>query len=117
MADETPLPESNQGVPAPPCAMVIFGASGDLTKRKLIPAIHNLATHRLLPTDFAVIGVARTEMSDDDFRNRIRDEMKEFATGDLEDHVVEWLLPRLSYVTGEIQDSAVYEKLSERLKE
>src|SRR5215210_79879 len=109
--------ETNQAVPAPPCAMVIFGASGDLTKRKLIPAIHNLATQHLLPQDFAVIGVARSEMSDEDFRNKVRDEMSEFATGELEDGVVEWLLPRLSYVTGELQDSATYEKLRERLKE
>src|SRR5688572_30036880 len=117
MADETPLPEPNQGVPAPACAMVIFGASGDLTKRKLIPAIHNLATNHLLPEDFAVIGVSRSEMTDDDFRNRIRDEMKEFATGELEDKVVEWLIPRLSYVPGDFHDNATFEKLRERLKQ
>ncbi|HWM91492.1 MAG TPA: glucose-6-phosphate dehydrogenase [Thermoanaerobaculia bacterium] len=109
--------ETNQATPAPPCAMVIFGASGDLTKRKLIPAIHNLATQHLLPKDFAVVGVARSEMSDDDFRGKIRDEMREFATGELEDEVVEWLLPRLSYVTGELQDSSTYEKLRECLSE
>ena len=117
MADETPLPEPNQGVPAPACAMVIFGASGDLTKRKLIPAIHNLATNHLLPEDFAVIGVARTAMSDDELRNKIRDEMKEFATGELEDQVVEWLIPRLSYVAGDFHDPATFEKLRERLNE
>ena len=117
MADETPVHEPNQGVPAPACAMVIFGASGDLTKRKLIPAIHNLATHHLLPDDFAVIGVSRTEMTDDDFRNRIRDEMKEFATGELQDQVVEWLIPRLSYVAGDFHDDATFEKLRERLQQ
>jgi glucose-6-phosphate 1-dehydrogenase len=117
MADETDLPPSNQGVPAPACAMVIFGASGDLTKRKLIPAIHNLATNHLLPEDFAVIGVARSEMTDDDFRNKIRDEMKEFATGELEDQVVEWLIPRLSYVAGDFHDDATFEKLREHLQE
>ncbi|HET9226592.1 MAG TPA: glucose-6-phosphate dehydrogenase [Thermoanaerobaculia bacterium] len=117
MADETDLPPSNQGEPAPPCAMVIFGASGDLTKRKLIPAIHNLATHHLLPENFAVIGVSRSAMSDDEFRNRIRDEMKEFATGELKDEVVEWLLPRLFYLPGEFHDDATFEKLRERLQE
>src|SRR4026207_68773 len=104
MADETAVPEPNQGVPAPACAMVIFGASGDLTKRKLIPAIHNLATNHLLPEDFAVMGGARRAMSDDELRNKIRDEMKEFATGELEDQVVEWLIPRLSYVAGDFHD-------------
>jgi len=117
MADDTAVPEPNQGVPAPACAMVIFGASGDLTKRKLIPALHNLATNHLLPEDFAVIGVARTAMSDDELRNRIRDEMKEFATGELEDQVVEWLIPRLSYVAGDFHDPATFEKLRERLNE
>ncbi len=116
MADENDLPPSNQGVPAPACAMVIFGASGDLTKRKLIPAIHNLATNHLLPEDFAVIGVSRSEMTDDEFRNRIRDEMKEFATGELEDQVVEWLIPRLSYVAGDFHDDATFEKLREHLQ-
>ena len=74
---------------------MIFGASGDLTKRKLIPALHNLATNRLLPQDFAVIGVARSEMTDDAFRSRIRDEMKEFATGELEDATEPDALPAI----------------------
>ena len=117
MADEPDLPPSNQGEPAPSCAMVIFGASGDLTKRKLIPAIHNLATHKLLPEGFAVIGVSRSAMTDDEFRNKIRDEMKEFATGELKDEIVEWLLPRLFYLPGEFNDDATFEKLGERLRE
>ena len=52
----------------PPCIMVIFGAAGDLTKRKLIPALYNLKKSNLLSDNFAVIGVARAEMSDDEFR-------------------------------------------------
>ncbi|HYN19899.1 MAG TPA: glucose-6-phosphate dehydrogenase [Thermoanaerobaculia bacterium] len=113
MADEA----DEKGVPAPACAMVIFGASGDLNKRKLIPALHNLVVEHLLPSDFAVIGVSRTEMSDDDFREKTKEDLKEFATGDVDDKTVEWLLPRLSYVTGELQDPATFEKLSSRLKE
>src|SRR5215216_603744 len=53
---------------APPCAMVIFGASGDLTSRKLIPALYDLALQRLLPAGFSVIGTARQEMDSDSFR-------------------------------------------------
>src|SRR5688500_20292872 len=62
-----------------PCVLVIFGASGDLTKRKLIPAVYALALRRLLPESFAVVGVARTETSDDDFRAQMRDAVERFA--------------------------------------
>ena len=54
-----------------PCALVIFGASGDLTRRKLFPALYSLALRRLLPEQFAVVGVARSEESDDEFRERM----------------------------------------------
>jgi glucose-6-phosphate 1-dehydrogenase len=91
--------------------MVIFGASGDLTKRKLIPALCNLAVHKLLPHDFAVIGVARTEMSDEEFRQKIRDEIREFATGPVADEVLDWLIPRLSYLAGEFSEAPTFEKV------
>src|SRR3712207_8289830 len=55
---------------APPAVLVVFGASGDLTARKLMPAIERLALRRLLPGGFSVVGVARTEMDDEDFRDR-----------------------------------------------
>ena len=58
------------------CIMVIFGASGDLTKRKLIPALYNLAKEGYLPDDFAVVGVARSEMNSEQFRERITADMK-----------------------------------------
>ena len=54
---------------APPGVLVVFGASGDLTHRKLLPALERLSRRRLLPAAFAVVGVARTEMSDDGFRD------------------------------------------------
>ena len=57
----------------PPCAIVIFGANGDLTKRKLIPALYRLAYDRRMPPGFAVLGNSRTKMSDDDFRNKMRE--------------------------------------------
>ena len=63
---------SQERIPEPH-VMVIFGASGDLTKRKLLPALYSLIRERLLPSNFAVMGVARTEFTDDQFR----DEMKE----------------------------------------
>ena len=53
---------------AEPCVMVIFGATGDLTKRKLFPALYNLAKEEFLPENFAIVGVGRQEMTSDDFR-------------------------------------------------
>ena len=63
----------------PPCAMVIFGASGDLTKRKLVPALYSLARDRLLPTAFSVVGVARRDIGDEGFRGQMREACDKFA--------------------------------------
>src|SRR5437867_13167900 len=86
---------------APPCVMVIFGAAGDLTKRKLIPALYNLKHAQLLPDNFAVIGVARAEMKTEEFRRRLTDEMREFATEKVEPEAWEWLAERLYYLSGD----------------
>ena len=59
-----------------PCVMVIFGAAGDLTARLLLPALYNLARADLLSKEFAVLGVARAQMTDEDFRKRIQDDVK-----------------------------------------
>jgi hypothetical protein len=78
--DTLPAPtaaEDHRSTPeAPPCTMVIFGASGDLTKRKLIPALINLKRDKILPQNFAVIGMSRSKMSDEDFRNRMTDDLR-----------------------------------------
>src|SRR5258708_19499505 len=58
---------------ADPCAIVIFGASGDLTKRKLVPALYRLTQQRLLPAEFAIVGFARSPMSNDEFRDKMKD--------------------------------------------
>src|SRR6202789_3775467 len=62
----------------PECAMVIFGANGDLTKRKLLPALYRLAYERRIPPTFAVIGNSRTEMTDDQFRDKMRESVEHF---------------------------------------
>ena len=67
-----------------PCVMVIFGASGDLTRRKLIPALYNLARSQLLSREFAVIGLARSPMSSEDYRKKVSEDMKQFATGEID---------------------------------
>src|ERR1044071_709451 len=58
---------------AEPCTVVIFGASGDLTKRKLVPALYRLMQQRLLPAEFGIIGFARSEMGDEEFRDKMKD--------------------------------------------
>src|SRR3954447_22433781 len=68
--DVTPLADPEDR-PAPPAVLVIFGASGDLTSRKLMPAVERLALRRLLPASFSVVGVARTEMDDEEFLQRM----------------------------------------------
>src|SRR5437667_7182853 len=96
---------------SPPCIMVIFGAAGDLTKRKLIPALYNLKHSNLLSDNFAVIGVARAEMNDTEFRRRLRDEMREFATDEVEPKEWKWLEERLYYLSGDFNDDQTFARL------
>ena len=100
---------------SPPCILVIFGAAGDLTKRKLIPALYNLHRNDLLPDEFAVIGLARAEMDDDEFRRRQRDDMDEFATEKVDDAVWDWLAQRLFYLSGDFNDTATFAQLKSAL--
>jgi glucose-6-phosphate 1-dehydrogenase len=100
---------------APPCALVIFGAAGDLTKRKLIPALYNLRSSELLSDSFVVIGVARAEMSDEEFRNRLRNDMREFSTEEVTAETWDWLAERLFYLSGDFDDDGTFEQLKERL--
>jgi glucose-6-phosphate 1-dehydrogenase len=95
---------------------VIFGAAGDLTKRLLIPALYNLAHHHLLPQDFAVVGLARNAMSDDEFRQSMRQAIDESArVGTVEAAVWENLEKRLYYITAAFDDAAGYTRLAEIL--
>ncbi len=100
-----------------PCAMVIFGASGDLTKRKLIPALYNLAKDNLLSREFALVGFARPEMSHEQFRDKCCEELKQFATGQVDSDLWHWFARRLYYVSGDFSDPAAYAKLKTVLAE
>jgi glucose-6-phosphate 1-dehydrogenase len=96
---------------ASPCAIVIFGAAGDLTKRLLIPALYNLARSNLLPKDFAIVGVARGQMSTDDFRTKMSRDIQEFATVPVDPQIWQWFEQRLYYLAGEFQDADTYNQL------
>ena len=80
-----------------PCVMVIFGATGDLTKRKLFPALYNLAKEDFLPNNFAIIGVGRQELETKDFRAQILENLKEFAGEKLDPKILAWPSPFRSF--------------------
>jgi glucose-6-phosphate 1-dehydrogenase len=101
-----------------PTVVVIFGATGDLTRRKLMPALYNLALARLLPPGFSVLGVARRPWSDDDFRAEQRAGAAEFSrTKPLDDVVWDDFAQGVGYVRGTFEDPATYEALKARLDE
>jgi glucose-6-phosphate 1-dehydrogenase len=104
---------ATEAAPADPCTFVIFGASGDLTHRLLVPALYNLAAGGLLPEAFAIIGVARAEKSDDAFRAELAESLHRFATGKVDAAVADRLLRCVHYVNGAADDPATYHRLKE----
>ena len=101
--------------PADPCAFVIFGASGDLTHRLVFPALYNLAADGLLPQAFALIGVARKDMSSDAFRAGLEKSLREFATRPVQADVVRRLVECVEYVSAGADDPQAYERLGDAL--
>ena len=101
-----------------PCTMVIFGASGDLTRRKLMPAIYSLARDRLLPPNLAVVGVARKPISDPDFRKSMRAGCDEFARRrPVDPQLWQSFESGIFYHQGDFDDATAYERLKKRLGE
>jgi glucose-6-phosphate 1-dehydrogenase len=100
-----------------PCVLTIFGASGDLTRRKLLPALYALAYRDLLPERFAVVGVARTEETDDQFRQRMREAVDEFARDPVRDDVWERLAAGMRYVTTDFSTAHGFDELARVLSE
>jgi glucose-6-phosphate 1-dehydrogenase len=100
---------------ADPCAFVIFGAAGDLTKRLLLPALYNLDASGLLPDEFALVGVARRPMSDEEFRGQMRAALEQFATDRTIPKTLEDVVSRCRYVRGDLDDDATYERLKDTL--
>jgi glucose-6-phosphate 1-dehydrogenase len=100
--------------PADPCIMVIFGASGDLTKRLLMPALYNLACDGFLPKSFAIIGMAMDELTTEQFRERLSKEIRTFSTRKTFDQEV-WdsFVQKLHYTPGKFDDPAAFKHLGE----
>jgi glucose-6-phosphate 1-dehydrogenase len=103
------------GKPGDPCTMVIFGAAGDLTRRKLIPALYNLARKDLLSREFAIVGVARSPLATEDFRKKASDDIKQFATDAVDPDLWEWFLRRMYYIHGDFKDKNLFSQLKDTL--
>jgi glucose-6-phosphate 1-dehydrogenase len=97
--------------------IVIFGASGDLTKRKLLPSLYNLGSYHLLPTHFSIIGVARRPLSDDLFRDQLGKDLAEFGTQPVDPNLWSKFQECISYCAGEFDDPATYIKLADVLSQ
>src|SRR5947209_10456450 len=115
---DNPLLEGLEVRRAPdPCILVIFGASGDLTKRKLFPALYSLASRRLLPEHFAVVGAARSAETDEDFKERMKEAVQENARDDFRDDVWELLADGMRYVPLDFADDQGEDELARTLTE
>src|ERR1700690_3221101 len=112
----TPAEGERIGRCGDPCAMVIFGAAGDLTRRKLIPALYNLAKHNLLSREVAMIGVARNQMTTDEVRGKLAEDLKEFSGEAIDADLQDWFERHVFYLTGEFGDESTYPPLKELLQ-
>ncbi len=113
-----PLQDGLRLEPTPgPTTLVIFGATGDLTRRKLLPAVYRLFRSQRLPARFSIIGAAREDRGDEWFRTQLRGSLSEFAGVKEEDDVARSLAERMYFVGGDFTDGAVYRRLAERLQE
>ena len=104
--------------PADPCLLVIFGGSGDLTRRLLVPALYNLACDGQLSERFAVIGVAMDELTTESFRVRMNEGIEQFKTRDaLDKKVFDRLVERFHYVSGRFDDPKTYAEMGRLVEE
>ena len=121
----TESPSRRQPSPADPCTMVIFGATGDLTKRLVTPALYNLARTKVLPEKFALIGVSRSLGKVENWRSRLHDRLKsfvgntaaEFDVDHIDEAVWKQLADKMTCVQGDLTKPDLYEKLRAALDE
>src|SRR5262249_44276684 len=111
----TPKTGATTARPADPCCLVIFGASGDLTHRLLVPALYNLAAAGLLPQAFGLIGVARSPSSSEAFREDLAKSLPQFAGRPINQKVLKHVLGCVAYVQGEPDDKSTYTKIGQEL--
>ncbi|MDA7822033.1 glucose-6-phosphate dehydrogenase [Opitutales bacterium] len=101
----------------PPTVIVIFGASGDLTSRKLVPALFNLSVDRLLPKRFFLIGYGRKTVSDDDFRSSLKESLSAHSRRPIDETVWEKIAPGVSFHSGSYDNPESFEQLKDKISE
>ena len=112
---ENPFVQDIEEELPPPTSLVIFGGTGDLAARKLLPAVYNLRRGGLLPEKFDVIGIGRREGDDERFRTHAHDSIAEFSRSGLDDDTWKTLEPNLEFLRGDLDDPKLFEELAERL--
>jgi glucose-6-phosphate 1-dehydrogenase len=117
VAEANPLTEGLERQPVHPTTLVIFGATGDLSKRKLLPAIYNLAHEGALPETFFLVGCSRSDMPHGDFRELAINSIREFSRREPDQKVLDALLEHVRYVPGTFDDASVYTTLDKTLDE
>ncbi|HEY2170924.1 MAG TPA: glucose-6-phosphate dehydrogenase, partial [Candidatus Angelobacter sp.] len=110
-------PPSGSPPPTGPCVMVIFGGTGDLTSRKLFPAIYNLVKSKLLSSDFAILGVGRNDYTREQYQKIMGDNLDKFATSTVDPKLRDWMVQRVFYVGGEFHDPGLYARIGQTLAE
>jgi glucose-6-phosphate 1-dehydrogenase len=106
---------TSRPAPTGPCALVIFGITGDLSKRLLLPALYNLARQRLLSDKFAIIGFASSDTDEQGLRNAIAEDLKKALGSEADNAVIEWLASRVRYIAATFDDEAGWKRLLETL--
>jgi glucose-6-phosphate 1-dehydrogenase len=114
---DNPLVEGLERLPVHATTLVIFGATGDLAHRKLLPALYNLAHEGALPERFELVGVARREQSDDEFAQVVKESIERFSRQKPDPDVLEGLLKDIRYVSGTFDEDSVYSELDRVLGE
>ena len=115
--EENPLVEGLERLPVHPTALVIFGATGDLAHRKLLPALYNLAHEGALPERFELVGIARSDQEHSDFRDTVRESVQRFSRRQPDSDVLEGLIGEVRYIPGSFDDPKVYTELERTLRE
>jgi glucose-6-phosphate 1-dehydrogenase len=112
-----PLVEGLERLPVHPTTLVIFGATGDLAHRKLLPALYNLAHDGSLPERFNLIGISRADKPHEDYRAEMRESIQKLSRTPPDPKVLDALLERIKYVPGVFDDDSVYQALDTTLQE
>src|SRR6202050_574835 len=114
---ENPLVEGPERLPVAPTTLVIFGATGDLAKRKLVPALYNLAHEGALPERFHLVGMSRKKKENDAYREECEQAIRRFSRRKPDEDVLRGFLENVKYVPGEFDEDSAYAELEQVLDE